>query len=176
MTKKKIGAMTRAEAAKLARAAQMAKQPPLSDRFWSKVQKLGPNECWNWTAAVRRKDEGYGAFWFNRRHHPASRIAWILTHGDINHGLVVCHKCDNPRCCNPNHLFLGTPKENDTDRVLKNRQCKGENMPNSVLTNEIVILLRNLASKLGNVREAARRLNINYHTAWDACKRRWKHI
>lgn len=168
--------MTRTEAIKIARAARAAKQPSLSDRFWSKVRKSGSDECWNWIAATRRKDEGYGAFWLNGRHQPASRVAWILSFGEIDRELVVCHKCDNPPCCNPAHLFIGTRVENDKDRIAKNRQSKGEHRPNSVLTNDIVLSLRRLASELGNVAAAARQMGVNRSTAWDACKRRWRHV
>lgn len=166
--------MNRREAAAIARAAKAA-QTTLPERFWSKVERSGEDECWPWIAAVRRKDEGYGAFWLDRRHQPASRVAWILTNGPVPADLVVCHRCDNPNCCNPRHLFIGTRLENDADRIAKGRQCKGEQMPNAVLTDALVISLRALAEEVG-IKEAAKRLGINEHTAWDACRRRWRHV
>lgn len=172
---RKAGAMTRAQAAAVARAARAAKAPPLQERFWSKVDRRGADECWPWTAAARRKDEGYGAFWLDRRHQPASKVAWILTNGPVPAGLVVCHQCDNPPCCNPAHMFLGTRLENDQDRVRKKRHCYGSRIGNAVLTEEIVLALRALAAQVGK-KEAARRMGINYATACDACTRRWKHI
>lgn len=168
--------MTRVEAAVLARAAKAAKAPPLAERFWSKVRRGSPGECWAWTAAVRRKNEGYGAFYLDGRHQPASRVAWILSYGPVPAGLVVCHRCDNPPCCNPAHLFVGAPKDNDADRVAKGRQCRGSQQKYAVLTEELVICLRARAKELGNIRAAARELGINHHTAWDACKRRWRHV
>lgn len=97
----------------------------IAERFWSKVDMRNPFECWPWLAAVRRKDEGYGAFWMNRRHQPASRVAYILVFGTIPVGLKVCHHCDNPNCCNPEHLFTGTHLDNMYDMVKKNRKPKG---------------------------------------------------
>lgn len=167
--------MNRAEAAAIARAARQKNIPPVSERFWSKVEIRTESECWPWKASVRRKDEGYGAFWMNGRHHPSNRIAWTLINGEISDGLVVCHKCDNPGCCNPNHLFLGTPADNDADRVSKGRQCRGENQKNAVLNEVLVLVLRAMSENIG-VKKAAETLGINYATARDACSRRWRHV
>lgn len=175
MNKSKPIRMTRAEAAAIARAARMARVPSLEERFWSKVDCRDDTQCWPWKAGVRRKDEGYGAFWLNRRHQPASRVAWILTHGEIAAGLVVCHRCDNPCCCNPAHLFIGTPQDNDADRVAKGRQCRGSQQRYSVLNEDLVIKLRALAAEIG-VSAAAKELGINRATAQDACSRRWRHV
>jgi hypothetical protein len=120
------------------------KPKPIADRFWPKVDKRGPNECWPWTGAARRKDEGYGAFWRDGRHQPASRIAYEITNGPIEPHLVICHRCDNPPCCNPAHLFVGERPDNDADRVAKGRQCKGESVGTAKLTAEQVRVIRAL--------------------------------
>src|SRR5579863_4455089 len=128
MTAKKPGAMKREEVFKLGRAALAAKIPPVLVRFWSKVDIRSDAECWLWKASFRRKDEQYGAFSMTRnsRHEPAHKIAWILANGlPVPEGMVVCHRCDNPPCCNPAHLWIGTPADNDADRVTKGRQCRG---------------------------------------------------
>ena len=174
--------MTRTEAAKIARAAKLAKQPPLEERFWSKVEINGDDDCWPWTAATRRKDEGYGAFWLNRRHQPSNRVAWILERGEIPHGLVVCHSCDNPSCCNPDHLFLGSPLENNKDKVNKNRQSKGESHGSSKLTTDQVIEIKSLKPKTlksGNRKlmdSLANKFNVKAGTIYDVWTRTWNHL
>lgn len=95
----------------------------IKQRFWSKVNKRGDSECWEWQRG--RHPNGYGACKIaGISTNKAHRIAWILTRGQIPEGLYVCHRCDNPPCCNPNHLFLGTQKDNIMDNVLKGRQHK----------------------------------------------------
>jgi hypothetical protein len=80
-----------------------------------------PDECWNWTGA-KLKSGGYGAFRLDGLTLRAPRVAWALTHGGESPGqLFVCHRCDNPPCCNPRHLFLGTAKDNTDDKDRKGR-------------------------------------------------------
>jgi hypothetical protein len=87
-------------------------------RFWSKVNILVKDGCWNWIAG---KSKLYGSFYFQGMMHPAHRIAWILTHGSIPKEKEVLHRCDNPLCVNPNHLFLGSQFINNRDRAIKQR-------------------------------------------------------
>lgn len=138
MSPRKPGAMSRAEAAAHARAVKAAGIPTFENRFWSKVDRRSDEECWPWMAAVRKNNEGYGAFWFEGRHHPSNRIAYMLSNGDIPLGQVVCHTCDNPRCCNPSHLFLGTPRDNNDDKVCKRRHSHAESHGNAKLSNSQV--------------------------------------
>lgn len=104
---------------------------PEEIRFWSKVAKKGDDDCWNWTGG---KTRGYGAFNPNGKRVIAHRAAWFYIHGEIASGFLVCHKCDNPSCCNPNHLFLGTQLDNMTDMTSKGRGNIGERHGNSKLT------------------------------------------
>lgn len=94
------------------------------ERFWSKVDKKGEDECWEWKAS--KSKSGYGDFWLNGKNVRANRAAWVIANGSIENGLCACHKCDNPGCCNPSHLFLATSEENTLDRHLKGRTARGD--------------------------------------------------
>lgn len=89
-------------------------------RFWAKVDKRGPDECWPWLAACVK--DGYGGLKVYGKTVQAHRFSWELAHGcKIPEGKLVQHSCDNPPCCNPKHLFLGTDKTNAMDMVRKDR-------------------------------------------------------
>ena len=88
-------------------------------RFWSRVDRRGPDECWPWLGW--RDRDGYGRFWHGSQWSPAHRIAWILTYGPAPDGLHGLHRCDNPSCCNPAHGWPDTNAANVADRVAKGR-------------------------------------------------------
>ena len=92
-------------------------------RFWSKVHVARPSECWEWQKAKR--EDGYGMFATGnggRRKVRAHRFAWAWFHGRDPGSGVVRHECDNPSCCNPAHLLIGTQRENVADTFARGRQ------------------------------------------------------
>jgi hypothetical protein len=128
---------------------------PLSERFWEKVNKDGPildgmqTRCWIWTAASKCKF-GYGAIGFKRSSLLAHRVSWQLERGNVPDEQCVLHKCDNPKCVNPDHLFLGTYEDNRLDAKAKGRHrwpvFSGENSPTHKLTWETVREIRRRCS------------------------------
>jgi hypothetical protein len=116
----------------------------LEQRFWEKVDKRVPDECWLWKGACNPNK--YGHLRVGKKEITASRIAWILTNGPIPEGLCVLHSCDNPPCCNPLHLFLGTNLDNVRDKEKKGRgiYVNGERCGMSKLTTEKIIEIRKM--------------------------------
>lgn len=93
-------------------------------RFWTKVSIGGLDECWEWQASKNK--QRYGQFGFEGTNKKAHRMVWTDTFGSIPEDMCVCHACDNPPCCNPLHLWLGTVEDNNNDKLAKSRQPKGK--------------------------------------------------
>jgi hypothetical protein len=121
----------------------------VDERFWQKVSKRDENSCWEWNAALMN---GYGWFLLNKQNGPkfAHRVSAFFAGliDNINSELHVLHKCDNTKCCNPNHLFIGNNADNVADRVAKGRTKwkiqTGESNGMSKLTDEEVQSIKNL--------------------------------
>jgi len=113
------------------------------NRFWTKVDKGRANDCWEWQGSV--SSSGYGSFKVGGQTVSAHRLAWELGNDEeIPDGMCVCHSCDNPLCCNPAHLWLGTVAENNQDKISKGRHNNptGEDVNTAKLTKAQVRTIR----------------------------------
>lgn len=151
---------------------------PVEDRFWEKVDRLGDNECWLWTAGDDGK--GYGQLRVDGQALKAHRISYELHYGPIPDGFEVCHDCDNPSCVNPAHLQIGTHKENMHDSISKGRasmpppnQVEGETNGRAQYTNAQVRDFRNQFPALNiSVGKFAQMHNVPLASMWRIIKRR----
>ncbi len=145
---------------------------PIIDRFIEKIS-FGSSGCWYWIACINK--HGYGTFAKKLAH----RISWEIHKGSIDPGLCVLHKCDVPSCVNPDHLFLGTHRENMEDMAIKNRgknRIKGELNLKHKLTEKQVLEIRELNKKLSYL-ELSNKFNISRSNIYKVIKREiWRHI
>ena len=146
-------------------------------RFWSKVRKGKPDECWPWLSRTAR---GYRRFWLGERHptYKAHRIAWVLANGPIPDGLCVCHHCDNRICMNPAHLFLGTNADNSADMIAKGRQVRGSRHHFAKLTAEQVRSIRKeyASGRIAQPQLARRYGIIQANVSMIVNRHTWKHV
>ena len=138
-------------------------------------------ECWEWTAQL--DDKGYGRRTFTidgkKAKRPVHQTAYRLWKGEISKGLHVCHTCDNPKCFNPDHLWLGTAKDNLQDMIAKGRSTirKGQDGGKSKLKNEDVLEIRKMYSEGVSMASMGRKYNVTTACIDSICKRKnWKHI
>lgn len=147
-------------------------QYPAEERFWQGIDRTG--ECWIWIR--HRHQDGYGLFRVAGKSMKVARYAWELFRGPIPDGLWVLHHCDNPPCCNPEHLFLGTHADNMADMKQKNRghRPQGEASSFSKLVEAEVVAIRLDPRPAPQI---AQSYNVAACTVWDIKARRtWKHI
>lgn len=140
------------------RCANISRSLPATERFWRKVARLGPDECWVYSKA----SAVHAKFWNGTALVKAHRFSWELHNGPIPAGLSVCHRCDNPPCVNPAHLFLGTHAENMADRNAKGRQARGDRSPVSKLTTDDVREIKRAIANRENQTALARRFGVSH--------------
>ena len=139
-----------------------------AQRFWTKVQK--GDGCWEWKGQRNRR--GYGEVSINSKWRKAHRFAWEITNGEIPEGMHVCHRCDNPACVRPEHLFLGTARANTVDSVTKGRHRSDR----PKLTAQQVREMRALAATQSIV-SIAEAFGVDYATAHMAIRRKsWREV
>jgi hypothetical protein len=165
--------------------------------FWKHVEVGSVKKCWHWSLSLN--ESGYGRVTYRRRSWKAHQLAWVLTFGS-RRGFFVLHKCDNPRCCNPHHLFLGTNKTNMQDSALKGRHprnaggylpsgdqhhsklrpevvARGERNGAAVLNARRVREIRRLRKNGATLRALATQFGVVKGTINFIVKRRtWKHV
>lgn len=145
-------------------------------RFWDKVQK-GP-DCWEWQGFISQ--DGYGETSYKSKTIRAHRLSWILERGDIPNGLCVLHACDNRKCVNPEHLFLGTREENCQDMRNKNRHVipVGSHNGKSKLSEEQVVSIRQMYANGGwTHRSLGEYFGVNHSTIGFVLRNEaWRHV
>lgn len=150
-------------------------------KFWSRVDKREPEECWPWKRHCSPK--GYGVVWVNSGSYRAHRVSYLLANGRLPDALIILHRCDNPRCVNPAHLKAGTVSDNSRDASLKGRlhgpsvSLLGERGTNAKLRDADIPLIRALLSQRVGKSEIARRYGVSHSTIKLIEKgETWKHI
>ncbi len=154
-------------------------KPKDKKRFYAKVTQGGPDDCWNWAAG--RNSKGYGKFQLNKKTYYAHRVAYFLATGKRPGDRCIIHSCDNPGCCNPAHLRLGTHADNVRDRVERGRggDQSGENNPAVKLTEKEVLEILNQLKRpyRGQLRDLAKKYQVASQTIYSIkAKQSWTHL
>ncbi len=161
----------------------------LQDRFDAKWTPEPNSGCWLWTGSARAIRKGYLQYGemvlqknYEQKHFLAHRISWILYKGEIPDGMDVLHRCDVPLCVNPDHLFIGTQKDNVTDMIKKGRKfiARGERAGSAKLTDDKVRQIRSLYVRGkapykndNGIYALARRFNVSSSAIWSIVTRQW---
>jgi hypothetical protein len=154
--------------------ANAARARPLAERFLDFYTPGEPDACWLWTGARERAGYGVIADDTSKRQLRASRLAYEREHGPVPPGMNVCHRCDNPPCVNPAHLFAGTHAENTADMIRKGRTPvigkRGSASPNAKLTDDDVRAIRHLYPTMSQ-QAIADRYGVNQDTVSSIVRR-----
>lgn len=149
-------------------------QRNITRTFWSRIDRRGDDECWPWLGYRHAKGYGRSFVWVGDRVYVVPhRASWAIHYGPPG-DMHVCHRCDNPPCCNPRHLFLGTNIDNVKDRVAKGRTQRGIQHFKARVTEDDVRAIRASTERPAAI---ARRYGISYGTVAAILTRRtWKHV
>jgi hypothetical protein len=152
---------------------------PLKDRLFARTDIRGPDECWLWIGW--RHPGGHGQIGRGSRAEGLAYthvVSWEIANGKrVPLGMCVCHKCDNPPCVNPDHLFLGTRADNTADMLSKRRHPHGESASWARLTDRDVLEIRRLSDGGVTQREIGQRFNVSRSLVGLIVQRlRWSHI
>lgn len=146
---------------------------PFEKKFWNKIEKT--DSCWLWHGT--RGISGHGQVRHNGRPDLAHRVSYMIHKGPIPEGMVVRHKCDNPPCVNPYHLELGSAADNMRDKMIRNRQAKGESQGFAKFTNETVKEARRLRAEGWTYLQLEKHFGVSRQTISHACRgNTWKHV
>lgn len=143
------------------------------EHFWKKIKKPSPDACWEWTRSKNRK--GYGNACFKNQKWRAHRLAFFLAYKTPLPSLIM-HSCDNPSCCNPLHLFPGTPAINSRDMVSKKRNKHGSRHYRAKLKEKDVIDIRKMIGQGVRHKEIAIKYGVHKGTISAIKNRTWKQL
>lgn len=154
-------------------ATEAEKKERIKNHYTKKVIKK--RGCWGWRGSLDKN--GYPQIGAGSKKLKGHRISYEIHKGEIPKGRQVCHTCDNPTCTNPDHLWLGSIKENNEDRIIKGRCSKGEERPNAKLKDCDIREIRKML-KIGVSKAAlARKYKISYTTVYLIEKKKtWRHV
>ncbi len=154
----------------------MSRWTTLEERFWSHVDKSG--ECWVWTGALYSSPKWrYGKFYVAGKICAAHRVSYEIVIGPVDVGMCVLHRCDNPPCVRPDHLFLGSFADNSADMAKKGRSTFGERNPRAKLTDREVRAIRSSWDSGARRMDLAVRFNVSQQMVHNIVYRKaWRHI
>jgi hypothetical protein len=139
------------------------------ERFFNRIDFKYIDDCWNWLGPQQPiKNGNYGRISINYEEYKTHRLMYYLIYDSFDPEMWILHSCDNPPCCNPNHLRIGTPADNSKDMVLKNRQAQGSKIPQSKLNENIIcnILDDVLIGNLTSIKQIMKKYNISQSAAY----------
>lgn len=157
--------------------ARLDQIPSLETRFFAKFKRKNCAGCWLWEGSTN--GVGYGQIIENGKKLLAHRVSWTFHVGKLQPSICVLHHCDNPRCVRPGHLFLGTRKDNNNDRIRKGRSkpARGERSGRAKLKAKQIKKIRNLAAQGWSHRRLAKRFDVSHSTIGNILRgKTWTHV